>query len=133
MREIEFESAVHALPDQCRLAVFPLRELNRRGRSVEQCGKNLPQARVRHSEPVGMGNGMEARGPRAFGRRQDDCKPVPLRGWHIEREADQAAGGLTCGIRGVGQQPAPLASQRLIPEARRGSSTVLSGRGSSVL
>jgi hypothetical protein len=62
---------VHALSGQRRLSVFTLGKFNIGGRAVQQRGKNLPQARMRDGEPVGMCNGMEARRARAFRGRQD--------------------------------------------------------------
>jgi len=103
-------------------------------RRLEDRAQQLPQPRVRSDETVAVFDGVETRGPCALfgGQQLRQARVVSVR--QVQAEADQATETRTVRIGSCGQLPALQIVQRLMPDARRGSSvTAFSGRGSSVL
>jgi hypothetical protein len=123
------------LRGQCRLAMIAAAELKALRRGVERRTQHLSQACVRDNETVAMNIRVESRGAATLFVRQQQCQLGTRTVGYIQPKPAQLAAMVRGGIRTGCQQPATAIDQRLVPTARRGSSTGvgLSARCSSVL
>lgn len=134
MRKIERQAAVGRRARQLRLAVLAARELQPLGSLIQQQCQYLSHLAMRRDEALTMPLGQKACGALALIRRKQLVQRIQLCARQIEGEIPQTSAMLRMPDRSLRELPAPGLYQRLIPEARRGSSTDgAAACGSSVL
>ena len=110
-----------------------LAELQVHRGNLQPLGQDLPQPAVCHRISVAVHRREESRRPRLLIGRQQRMQAGHFRGREVEGESAQQPAAQRPLARPGRQVPADGFRQRLIPEARRGSSTGVADCGSSDL
>lgn len=136
MRKVELQAAGGGLAGEPGLAVRPGGEFQRPGCQAKLGTEDLAQAAVSDGVALGQRREAEARGTRMLGGGQQAGKRGALGGGDVQREEDELATGRVIRLRGnapapplgrdAGRRPGQRTTQRVMPPARRGSSTGLS-------
>ena len=118
---------------QVRLAMLGRTELEGLRGNLQPRGQDLPQPAMRHREAVAVQRRQESRRPRLLPGRQQRMQAGYIRSSKVEWKYAQPPATQGSLARPGCQIPADGFRQRLIPEARRGSSTGAAACASSDL